>query len=314
MNSFNRHCAILDVTLRDGGYINEWSFAADQIIAIIKAIASASVDFIEVGYLNDNQTLGLAACNPPDLLAAIGHLGQKPPIAAMLRPNENYQSILKRRIGLVDLVRIPCDISQLPQGRAIAEFAILDGFSVAINLTSVSAYPLTDVRAALHQLLNNDPPLHSIYLADSRGALTPEQVGDLIDIAREAGDVPVGFHGHDNLGLAIANSLAAAAHGASFVDGSVGGLGLGGGNADLAGLLRAMNRPTSLESLDDLGIILTRNEHLRPMYILSGEKNLEQEWVAPLLAKYGSDTAEFLFHLPRRLYRSLDEVFASQGA
>ena len=72
-----------------------------------------------------------------------------------------------------------------------------------------------------------------VYVTDSAGALTPDGFRDRVRALREGLDIPVGVHAHNNLGSAVANSLAAVEEGATFVDGCCAGLGAGAGNAPL---------------------------------------------------------------------------------
>ena len=81
-------------------------------------------------------------------------------------------------------------------------------------------------------------------LADSAGYLTEDGVKARISVLTEKLCIPVGFHAHNNLGLAIANSLAAISEGASYIDGSLRGLGAGAGNAQIEVLQAVLQRQT----------------------------------------------------------------------
>jgi len=297
------------VTLRDGGYLNDWRFSTIHIQAVATAMDVARVDVVEVGYLSNRSEAGLAAQSPPPVLVTLKHSLKDVLVAAMMRPNEASEELLRSRVGLVDLIRIPCSPDQVSAGRTIAERCAFFGFKVALNLTSVSAYSLRQLLQAVQDASGGDPPLTALYFADSRGALTPRSAYRLVQMGMQVAGVPFGFHGHDNRGLAVPNSLAAIKAGATFVDGSLEGIGLGGGNADSQTLGLALGKDFRLPGLADLGINIERNDHRRSnLYRLSGERNIEQEWVEALLGTFGPEVDQLLDTLPRRRHCSLESV------
>lgn len=81
-----------------------------------------------------------------------------------------------------------------------------------------------------------------VYTTDSAGALLPDGVRERVTAMKAALKVPIGFHSHNNLGLAIGNSLAAIEAGATYIDGSLGGLGAGAGNTATEVLVGVMER------------------------------------------------------------------------
>ena len=81
-----------------------------------------------------------------------------------------------------------------------------------------------------------------IYATDSAGALLPDQVRDRIELLVKELDVAVGFHGHNNLGLAMANTLTAAEAGATYLDGSVRALGAGAGNTQTEVMISVLEK------------------------------------------------------------------------
>jgi 4-hydroxy 2-oxovalerate aldolase len=299
---------VVDVTLRDGGYLNAWQFSRQQIKDIVYTLDEMRLDIVEVGYLNQNRHLALAACTPPELLTFLLANPLRISIAAMLRPSECCDEIFTTRHGLLTLIRIPCAVNNVSIARRVAEQATLHGFKAAINLTSISAYNQKEVMAAVIDLAKGDPPLHSVYFADSRGALGPSDVRSLIQSAAVILQVPIGFHGHDNRRLAIDNSVASLSAGASYIDASLDGLGLGGGNADLRELLRALGRPTDVPSAVFLSLGIHGRDRLQHLYTLAGKKNLEQEWIALLVDEFRDHTESLLSRLPRRKYKSYDAV------
>ena len=131
-----------------------------------------------------------------------------------------------------------------------------------------------------------------INLADSAGYLMPEDVKLRIEAVKNAVQIPVGFHAHNNLGMAVANSLIAVQAGASYVDATLCGLGAGAGNTQievLAGVLKRNGYETGLDfyRLMDTADQLVRPMMLRPQVVDSGS----------LMLGYTGVYSSFLLHV-----------------
>jgi 4-hydroxy 2-oxovalerate aldolase len=151
-------------------------------------------------------------------------------------------------------VRIAVTIDQLEETKVIADEVLERGYAVSINLMRASTLSDSEVRYASATLGASGVTI--FYLADSFGGLLPDVTRMRIRAARDAFRGRVGFHAHDNMGLALANSVAAMEAGATMIDASVRGMGRGGGNARTEQLLlfmmKAFNAEFSAEPLFDL--------------------------------------------------------------
>jgi 4-hydroxy 2-oxovalerate aldolase len=108
------------------------------------------------------------------------------------------------------------------------EAARAAGMAVSLNIVRVSELPTSLLADCAHECGRSGASI--LYLADSNGSMWPDEVARVVRTVRAATDIPLGFHPHDNLRLAFVNSIAALSAGASAVDGSVFGIGKGGGN------------------------------------------------------------------------------------
>jgi 4-hydroxy 2-oxovalerate aldolase len=131
-----------------------------------------------------------------------------------------------------------------------------------------------------------------INLADSAGALLPEQVTQRIEAVRAAVKIPVGFHAHNNLSLAVANSLAAVDAGAGYIDATLRGLGAGAGNTQIEVLAGVLQRKGIETGLDLYGLLDASEQAvapimLRPQIIDSGS----------LMLGYAGVYSSFLLHV-----------------
>jgi len=224
---------LLDVTLRDGGYVNGHSWRLDDAVGIVHTVDRAGIPLVEVGYLRDGEDpLRPSASCPPAYLDRLAAEARQAGLVVMVRPGECSPARLAGLGGHgVRMVRVVIGLGRVAAAGPYVEAARAAGLLVATNLTRVSevepaalAGPVRDCAAAGADV---------VYLADSNGSLFPAGVRDRVAAALAASPVPVGFHAHDNLGLAFANSSAAVQAGARALDASVGGIGKGGGNLRL---------------------------------------------------------------------------------
>ncbi|MFO0748170.1 MAG: hypothetical protein U1F43_21300 [Myxococcota bacterium] len=227
---------VVDCTLRDGGFHNRWDFEPELVTAYLAAVDAAGVDWAEVGYrsLDASGFAGALRYCDEDTLAALPALATTR-LALMLDARElvGKEAVVERlfgpaaasRVGLVRVATGPGHVATALD--ALARLHAL-GYRTSINLM---AWPTLapDTRAAILAEVMGHAAVDVVYLADSYGSLYPDEVAALA-APLAAGPKPWGIHLHDNLTLAFANALAARAAGASWIDGSVLGMGRGAGN------------------------------------------------------------------------------------
>ncbi len=194
---------------------------------------------MEVGYLRTptgNALCPAARCEP-DYLRTLAAEVHRTRLAVMVRPGEVDPAALAPLgdlgVGLVRVLAPGLDlVPALPYLAAARDAGLL----TAVNLTHTSRADPARLALAVSRAAQAGAGL--VYLADSNGSLYPEdvtrRVSAAVHAATEQGPGPViGFHAHDNLGLAFANSCAALDAGATALDASIGGIGKGGGNLRL---------------------------------------------------------------------------------
>ena len=109
-----------------------------------------------------------------------------------------------------------------------------------------------------------------IYIVDSAGGMIPSQVTDYIKAVKSFYDIAVGFHGHNNLSMANANSLAAIEAGAEFVDATLGGIGRGAGNAQLESLIAVLQKSQLYDAKID---VLKLSEFSKRVFLELNQSN-----------------------------------------
>jgi 4-hydroxy 2-oxovalerate aldolase len=229
MNAFN----ILDVTLRDGGYRINFRFNSEHLAYILGYLNASGIEYIEVGYKNGSirnlSDIGDTGICPKEYLLFCKKLITHSKMAVMVHPkNIKSQDLFELRDCGVNMVRICLVKGGYEPTVPIIEECNALGMEVSINITRMSHYAedeLDEVVAKVSQQLIN-----VIYFADSNGSMLPDKIQAIYSKYISKYKIDFGFHAHDNLGMAQANSLAAVNAGAKYIDMSLSGMGKGIGN------------------------------------------------------------------------------------
>ena len=249
------------------------------------------------GLSGSSYNYGFSKHNELDLIAAAADSIKTAKLDVLLIPGIGTVQDLKtvRNLG-VNAVRVATHVTEADiSAQHIRAAKELDMFSVGFLMMVHMASP---EKIAEQAKLMESYGADYINLADSAGYLLPEDVAARIKAVKEAVSIPVGFHAHNNLSLAVANSLAAIDAGATYVDATLRGLGAGSGNAQLevlAGVLDRKGIPTGLDFYKLMDVAETVLEPMmqRPQVIRN----------APLMLGYAGVYSSFLLHVYRAAER-----------
>jgi 4-hydroxy 2-oxovalerate aldolase len=220
---------LLDVTLREAGLVNGYAFTARQAAAIAAVLDRAGVDTIELGYRRPAGAGATGAACPPEYIAQIREACVRAELGVMIHPSDvELDEYARLRDQGIALVRFAVAARELPALAGHARAAHAAGLRFTVNLTRATEVPADAVIEAARAA--EDAGAACFYIADSNGSLYPERAQVLTSRLREATRLALGFHAHDNLRLAFANTLIALRNGFSWIDASLGGAGKGGGN------------------------------------------------------------------------------------
>lgn len=232
---------ILDCTLRDGGFYNNWDFEADFINDYLLAIHSVNVTVAEIGYRStkNHGFKGPCAYSRDDFLRSLriprglqlGVMINAADLDSGSDPEPVLQELFPKSPGPspVRLVRVACHFHEILKALPVSSWLADRGFQVGLNLMQASRISPEDLRQVAREV--QKWPVDIFYLADSTGSLKPREVGELFRNLRRSYRGAMGIHAHDNLGLALSNSLRALEEGVTWIDSTVGGMGRGPGNA-----------------------------------------------------------------------------------
>jgi 4-hydroxy 2-oxovalerate aldolase len=224
---------LLDCTLRDGGNQNNWQFTERDVTTIVSTLDEAGIDIIEVGYRGgsgsaDTTTAGASAHCDPAYLAALPEV-RNAELAVMVVPTvcplDALDDLADSPIGLVRIASYPWNFDAVPAYVAAVRRL---GLRVGVNLMAVSYVDLDELETLAKTIAADEPDV--LCVADSFGALTPEDVTARFEVLRGVLGCRIGLHGHNNLGLAAANALAALGAGATTLDASLCAMARGAGN------------------------------------------------------------------------------------
>lgn len=239
---------VLDCTFRDGGYYNNWDFDLGIVQKYLTAMSSSGVDVVEIGFrmrpantffgafaystddylsnLNIPETLTLAVMvNAAELLSETG--GGACAVDALFAPAVSSP---------VSMVRIALRAHDIAVSKPIVLRLKALGYKVAVNLMQVDALGDVELVRAADEIASWEA-VDILYFADSLGNLEPESTRRIVNTFTAVWHGDLGFHAHDNKGLALVNCLVAADSGTTWLDGTVLGMGRGAGNVRTESLL-----------------------------------------------------------------------------
>lgn len=242
-----------DATLRDGSHANAHQITTDCISRYCESIDEAGLYTVVVGHGNglgaSSLQVGLSLHSEAEMLAAAKPYLKKTRLGVYLIPGFGtiHDHIAPAIDQGVQLVKVGCHCTEADVTKQHIEYVRAHGVE-AYGVLMMSHMADPD-RLLLEAKKMESYGALGVILMDSAGALLPKQVAERVKrIASECG-ILVGFHAHNNMSLAVANTLAAIEAGATIVDATLRGFGAGAGNCQLevlAGILQKMNVETGL--------------------------------------------------------------------
>ncbi|MBE0583015.1 MAG: 4-hydroxy-2-oxovalerate aldolase, partial [Desulfofustis sp.] len=236
-----------DTSLRDGMHAKRHQITLEQMRQVAKGLDEAGVPLIEVthgdGLGGESINYGFSAHRDVEYMAAVTDVVKKARVSALLLPGIGTVDHLKEAVDCgIDMVRVATHCTEADVSQQHITFAS------EMNLEAVGflmmAHMITPEGLLEQAKLMESYGARCVYCTDSAGHLLPHEVTEKIAILRQnlKAETEVGFHGHNNLGMGVANSLAAIEAGAVRIDGSVAGLGAGAGNTALEVLVAVLDR------------------------------------------------------------------------
>ncbi|MDR2211145.1 MAG: 4-hydroxy-2-oxovalerate aldolase [Spirochaetaceae bacterium] len=259
---------MVDTTLRDGSHAVSHSFTTEEAAAIAGGLDKAGIDIIEIshgdGISGSCINYGFSKVPELDLLEAASKVVKKAKLAVLLLPGVGTIEDLKQAQERgANAVRVATHVTEADIAIQHIGWAKQAGmFTVGFLMMTHMASPEKIVEQAK---IFEDAGADYINLADSSGFMTPDDVKARIRALTAATKLPVGFHSHNNLGLSVANSLAAVEEGASYVDATCRGLGAGAGNTQLEVFCAVLKRQGYAVDTDAFAIMDVAENIVEPL-------------------------------------------------
>lgn len=262
---------LTEVCLRDGSHVMNHQFTAEQVWKVSKELEEAGMHYIEVshgdGLGGSTLQYGRSLVNEMTLIERAVEACKSSTVAVLLIPGIGTVHELKQARNLgAGLVRVATHVTEADvsaQHIHLARELGMEAFGFLMMAHSAPVEKLVE-QAKLMESYG----AQAVYVTDSAGALLPHEVRERISALRESLDIEIGFHAHNNLSVAVANTLVAIEEGATRIDGSVRCLGAGAGNTQTEVLLAVLDRLGL-----DTGIDLYKMQ------------DLAEETVAPMLPR-----------------------------
>lgn len=328
--------SLLDCTLRDGGYINDWKFGRANLVSIFERLVDANVDIIEVGFLDDRRPFDNDRSIFPDTTSVgqiYGNLDKKGALVVGMIDFgtcaiENLQPC---EDSWLDGIRVIFKKGKMHPAMEFCRQVKMLGYKVFAQLVSVTSY--TDAELLeLVELVNDIKPF-AVSMVDTYGLLDREALLHIYEILDEHVEkqIQIGFHAHNNFQLGYANALAFLEYPGKHdivVDGTLFGMGKSAGNDPIELVAMTLNEKyeghysidSMLEAINEsvmsiycekpwgynLFFYLCAKNKCHPNYLTDykREENLSETMIDELLSTIEPEDKKLLYdkNISRKLY------------
>ena len=248
MDLKGKKITVHDMCLRDGMHPKQHQITVDEMVTVAKAMDDAGVPLIEVthgdGLGGASVNYGFPAASDEEYLTAVCKEMKNTKVSALLLPGIGTVDHLKMAVDCgISTIRVATHCTEADVSEQhIKMAATMDGLDTVGFL--MMAHMIEPEELLVQLKLMEEYGANCVYITDSAGYMLPEDVTARVALARAElkPETELGFHGHHNLAMGVANSIAAVAAGANRIDGSMAGLGAGAGNTPLEVFIAVCDR------------------------------------------------------------------------
>jgi len=248
--------SILDCTLRDGGYYNNWDFDPLVVSDYLKNISKAKINYVELGLRNFPKSgfLGAFAYTTEDFINTL-NLPEGPTYGVMVDAKTILESgmpiekaidelFCPAELSKVELVRVAAHFNEVELSGPIVEHLKKLGYIVGYNLMQAGGKS-DDIIADKARQAARWVGLDVLYFADSLGNMDSLEVQRIVKAIKTHWKGPMGIHTHNNMGKGLDNTLSAMDAGVTWLDATITGMGRGAGNTPTENLLAFLDKRNS---------------------------------------------------------------------
>lgn len=285
---------LLDVSLRDGSHSVRHAFTEEQVRLAARGLNKAGVKYFEVahgdGLGGSSLQYGLSKVNELKLIEAAVEEATNSNVAVLLIPGIGTKADLQEaaKIG-AKMVRVATHVTEADVAAQHISLGRELGLKTAGFLMMAHMAPVEKIveQAKLFESYGAE----IVYVTDSAGALLPHEVTARITALKDALQCEIGFHAHNNLSMAMANTVAAVEAGATFIDGSLRALGAGSGNTQTEVMVAVLEKMGYQTGVNLYEIIDVANEVLAPLM-----QQPQEITGSSLILGYAGVYSSFLLH------------------
>jgi 4-hydroxy 2-oxovalerate aldolase len=294
---------LLDCTLRDGGYYNNWDFSHKLVNDYLSAMSTAGIKFVELGFrsLKDKDFKGpnwyttdsyINNLNIPNNLV----LGVMVNVFEIISHSGGVKKAIdklfeNKRKSKIKFIRLASHYGEFDTACKICQILKKKGYFVCINFMQASEYTDSQILKIAKKTKLANPDV--LYFADSLGSMNSKHITKLVKNLRVEWRGKIGVHAHDNLSKAISNTITAIEAGVEWVDSTVTGMGRGPGNAQTEYLTLELNGRLN-DSFKVLPITKLISEHFEKLkkiynwgtntyYYLAGINRIHPTYIQEML-------------------------------
>lgn len=312
-----KNIIISDPSLRDGNHSVKHQISLESVRRYCTFAEKAGIPIIEVGHGNglgaSSLLIGQMPHTDKQLLSVARENLKNTKLGIHLIPGlATIEKDIKPAIDIgVDIFRVACHCTEANVTRPHIEFLKKEGKSVFGTLM-MSA--LADVKSLTSEFKKMEEyGADAVVIMDSTGTYLPKDVRDKVRSLKDNLSVKVAFHGHNNLGLAVANSLVAVEEGAEIIDACIRGFGAGAGNTQLEVIIPVLEQSGYNTNIDFKTVIMEADvvmDYLvktvpvtAPINVLTGLHKLFSGFEKPIIKAsklYGIQYSSLIFELGNR--------------
>jgi len=259
---------IFDLTLRDGSHAMSHQYTPKQMATLAEQIDKTGVEAIEFGHGNglggSALQYGFGAASDREYIEAVAPVVKNVDLSIIILPGvgTRHELNLAKEFD-AKYARICTQITEVDIAEQHIKMAKKLGMIPMSVLPCAGIIPVEDT--VRYAQMAESYGAEVVYLLDGGGYQLPEQVFERISAMKKALDVPIGFHGHNNLQLAVANSKAAVEAGAEYIDCCLKGFGAGAGNCPTEIFAAVLDRMEIDCGIDLYKTMDIAEEYLRPL-------------------------------------------------
>ena len=304
---------LLDCTLRDGGYYNNWFFKNELINEYLRVMDLIKIDYVEIGFrfLDKVKTKGPCAYSEEIFLKSL-KIPKNLKIGVMINASDfvaqkNILEIAKKifkpkKKSIISLVRVACHYHEVKDVIPLINWLKKLGYKVGVNIMQIPELSNLEINNTVKKIKKSKADI--LYFADSMGSLDSTETKKIIYQIKSQWKKSTGIHTHDNMGKALENSITAINNSVNWVDCTVTGMGRGPGNTKTEYLVLELDRKKE-QLINLLNLIKNYFEPLKekykwgsnPFYYFAGLNSIHPTFVQEMLNDNGFDPEDIYYNL-----------------